>query len=501
MSENSNKKIVTGGLIWSYGERITAQLVSLIVSIILARVLEPDHYGVVSIVMIFITFFNAFVTGGFGNSLVQKKDADELDFNTMLYCSIVVSIILYAILFMSAPYIASFYSMPIICPVLRVLGVRIIISGINSIQHAWIQKKLEFKKFFLATLLGTVSSAFIGISLAYFGFGVWALVVQYLTNTIIDTIVLFFVDNWRPRPIFSWIRAKKLLLYGWKVLVTTLIYTITANLRSLIIGKRFGSSNLAFYDQGKKFPDLIVSNINTSISKVMFPVLANNQDNLLKMKQMCRKSTSIGVYLLAPLLIGLISVADVFVEVVLSTKWLPCVPYLQILAMVFLVRPMTTTCQQAIMSIGRSDITLKIELIINAIGIILLCIAVFFLNSVLMVAYGNLLTEIVSFVLFMIYSNKYINYTYREQINDIAPSLALSCLMGMLIYFMNFIRINKIVLLIVQVIIGISVYIGTSYLLQLEPFIYLVNIFNGMIHNKRIKYILNKFSRNKVALK
>lgn len=500
MSKNSNKKIVVGGLIWSYGERITAQLVSLIISIVLARILDPEHYGVISIVMIFITLCNAFVTGGFGNSLVQKKDADELDFNTMLYCSIVVSILLYAVLFISAPYIASFYSMPIICPVLRVLGIRIPISGINSIQHAWIQKKLEFKKFFFATLLGTILSAFVGIGLAYFGFGVWALVAQYLTNTIIDTVVLFFINNWRPRLMFSWCRAKNLLLYGWKVLVTTLIYTISGDLRSLIIGKKFGSSDLAFYDQGKKFPNLIVSNINSSISKVMFPVLSHNQDNLPKLKQMCRKSVRVGVYLLSPLLIGLISVADVFVEVVLSTKWLPCVPYLQILAMVFLVRPLTTTCQQAIMSIGRSNITLKIELITNIIGIALLCIAVFFLNSVLMVAYGNLLTEIVSFVLFMRYSNKYINYSYREQIKDIAPSLTLSCLIGIMIYSMNFIGLNKIVVLITQVMVGILAYIGTSYLLQLEPFVYLVNIFSGMINNKRINCILNKFVRNKVAL-
>lgn len=499
MSENSNKKVITSGLIWSYGERITAQLVSLIVSIILARILEPDHYGVVSIVMIFITFFNAFVTGGFGNSLVQKKDADELDFNTMLYCSIVVSIILYAILFMSAPYIASFYSLPIICPVLRVLGVRIIISGINSIQHARLQKKLEFKKFFLATLLGTILSAFIGISLACFGFGVWALVAQYLTNTIIDTIVLFFVDNWRPKLMFSWYRAKNLLSYGWKVLVTTLICTIENNLRSLIIGKKFGSSDLAFYDQGKKFPDLIVSNINTSISKVMFPVLSNNQDDLIKIKQMCRKSTSIGTYLLAPILIGLISVADVFVEVVFSTKWLPCVPYLQILALVFLVRPLTTTCQQAIMSIGRSDITLKIMLIINIIGITLLCIAIFLFDSVLMIAYGNLFTEIVSFTLFMLYSNKYINYSYQEQIKDIVPSLVLSTFIGIIVYFMNFIEGNQIILLITQVIIGMIVYIGTSYILQLEPFVYIVNVFSGMTEDKRVKYILNKFLIKKVV--
>lgn len=249
----SSKQKVAGGLFWSYGERIMAQLVSLIVSIVLARLLDPENYGVISIVMIFITFCDAIVTGGFGNAIVQKKDADELDVNTMLCCSVATSILLYIIIFCAAPYIASFYNMPIIRPILRVLGLRLLISGVNSIQRAWIQKRMLFKRFFISTSFGTIISAVVGISMAYMGKGAWALVGQYLTNSFIDTAVLLITNDWKPRLQFSWKRAKEMLSYGWKVLVTTVVYTIEGDLRSLIIGKKFGSADLAYYDQGKNF--------------------------------------------------------------------------------------------------------------------------------------------------------------------------------------------------------------------------------------------------------
>ena len=355
----SNKQKVAGGLFWSYGERIMAQLVSLIVSIVLARLLDPENYGVISIVMIFITLCDAIVSGGFGNAIVQKKDADELDVNTMLCCSVAASFLLYIVIFLAAPAIADFYDMDIIRPILRVLGLRLLISGVNSIQRAWIQKRMLFRRFFISTSFGTVISAVVGISMAYRGMGAWSLVAQYLTNSFIDTMVLLITNDWKPRLQFSWRRAKSMLSYGWKVLLTTVVYTIEGDLRSLIIGKQFGSADLAYYDQGKKFPNLLVTNINTSISNVIFPVLSKSQDDLTRMRTICRRSIRTSTYLLAPLLIGLIAVANEFVQVILSEKWLPCVPYLQILTLVFLVRPLTTTCQQAIMSTGRSDITLK----------------------------------------------------------------------------------------------------------------------------------------------
>lgn len=480
---DSSKQKVAGGLFWSYGERIMAQLVSLIVSIVLARLLDPENYGVISIVMIFITLCDAIVTGGFGNSIVQKKDADELDVNTMLICSVATSFFLYVILFLAAPFIADFYQMEIIRPILRVLGLRLLISGVNSIQRAWIQKRMLFKRFFISTSFGTIISAVVGISMAYMGAGAWALVGQYLTNSFIDTVVLFITNDWRPKLQFSFDRAKQMLSYGWKVLLTTVVYTVEGDLRSLIVGKQFGSADLAYYDQGKKFPNLLVSNINTSISNVMFPVLSKNQDNRERMKAICRRSIKTSTYLLAPLLLGLIAVSNEFVRVILSDKWLPCVPFLQILTLVYLVRPLTTTDQQAIMSTGRSDLTLRIMIAVNVTDVILLLIAVFAMKSVIMIAVGALLTEVVSMALFMKYVKKCIGYTYLEQLSDIAPSLLLAISMGVIVYLVGKINVNVIIVLFFQVVVGAGYYLAMSCILHFEPFIYLVKMLKEKFGN------------------
>lgn len=489
----SNKQKVARGLFWSYGERIMAQLVSLIVSIVLARLLEPENYGVISIVMIFITFCDAIVSGGFGNAIVQKKDADELDVNTMLCCSVATSFILYIIIFLAAPIIANFYDMDIIRPILRVLGLRLLISGVNSIQRAWIQKRMLFKRFFISTSFGTITSAVVGISMAYMGMGAWALVAQYLTNSCIDTAVLLITNDWRPRLQFSWKRAKDMLSYGWKVLITTVVYTIEGDLRSLIIGKKFGSADLAYYDQGKKFPNLLVTNINTSISNVMFPILAENQNDLVRLKQMCRNAVKVGIYLLSPLLMGLVGIADTFVIAILSEKWAPCIPYLRILTLVFLVRPFTTTCQQSILSVGRSDITLKIEIVVNTVAIGILFYSVFVLESVIGIAIGTLIAEIVSMALFMYYENKIIHYSYKEQLQDLLPSLMLSTLMGGLVYSIHFLPIHKGFALVLQIVIGVAFYLVVSYTVQFKPFVYLIQMVKEKFHNQKANKVLSKF--------
>lgn len=478
----SNKQKVAGGLFWSYGERIMAQLVSLVVSIVLARLLEPENYGVISIVMIFITFCDAIVSGGFGNAIVQKKDADELDVNTMLCCSVATSFLLYLIIFCAAPFIADFYEMDIIRSILRVLGLRLLISGVNSIQRAWIQKRMLFKRFFISTSFGTIISAIVGIVMAYIGMGAWALVAQYLTNSFIDTTVLLITNDWKPRLQFSWVRAKNMLSYGWKVLVTTVVYTIEGDLRSLIIGKKFGSADLAYYDQGKKFPNLLVTNINTSISNVMFPVLSENQNDLIRLKQMCRRAVRVGIFLLSPLLIGLIGVADTFVVAVLSAKWVPCIPFLRILTLVFLVRPFTTTCQQSILSVGRSDVTLKIEILVNAVAIGILFYSVFILESVIGIAIGTLFAEGVSMVMLMYYENKIIRYSYKEQLQDLLPSLTMSTLMGGFVYLLHFLPLHEGLVLIIQIVIGAAFYLLVSYAIKFEPFIYLIKMVREKFH-------------------
>ena len=289
---------VISNLMWKFGERISAQFVTLFVSIVLARLLSPSDYGAIALVTIFITIANVFVVNGFGTALIQKKQADNLDFSSVFYVNILFSLFLYAILFILSPYVASFYNMEILCPVMRVLSLRIPIAAINSIQQAYVSRNMMFKKFFFSTLFGTLLSGIVGCVMAYKGFGIWALVGQYLTNTTVDTIVLWFTVRWRPELKFSFSRVKVLLSYGWKLLLSGLLDTGYQQLRSLIIGKKYTSSDLAYYNQGQKYPELVVVNINTSISSVLFPAISQSQDNIEVVKGMTRRAIKVSSFIM-----------------------------------------------------------------------------------------------------------------------------------------------------------------------------------------------------------
>ena len=496
--ENNTSKVASG-LFWSYGERIFGQLVSLIVSIILARLLTPENYGVISILMIFISFCDAIVTGGFGNAIVQKKDADELDANTMLCCSMTASAVLYGILFFAAPYVAVFYRTDIICPLLRVLGLRVLIFGLNTMQHAWIQKKMQFRKFFISSFFGTVISAVVGITLAYFGAGPWALVAQTMTDSILDAVILLFTCDWRPKLQFSLERAKSLLGYGGKVLLTTMVFTIGNDLRSLIVGRRFGPADLAFYDQGYKFPNLLVTNINSSVTSVMFPVLSQNQDNPERLKQLTRQTIRIGFYVLTPVLIGLIAVADSFVCAILSEKWAPCVPYMRVFTLIFLVRPFSGTVHQTILSVGRSDVILKIITTTTILSLAALFYAVFVLESVIWITYGRLIAEGINLSMFCYNSKKLLGYKFKEQLQDVIPNVLLAGIMGILTYFLKFLPMNYLLILVLQVLFGVAFYVLASWLLQAESFVFLVTSLGEHISSPKVHRILQKLVRAKSA--
>lgn len=474
MTNKKNSSILSG-LFWTFGERIIAQLVSLIVTIILARLLSPEHYGVISIVTVFITFCNIFVNSGFGSAVVQKKQSDDLDFNTAFVISLLLSIILYIIIFICSPFLADFYDMPLLTSVIRVMGLRLIIGALNNIQHAHIQKKMMFKKFFISTLFGTIISAFVGIALAFYGFGVWALVAQYLTNTVIDSIALLIVDDWKPKLSLSLKRAKYLFSFGWKILVTEIVYNLEGELRSLIVGKVFGSADLAYYDQGKKYPSLLVTNINSSINKVMLPAYSKEQDNKEKIKSMLRKSIQLGIFLLCPLLIGLAVVSNDFVRLFLTDKWLNAVPFIQIFCIIYLTRPLESSCHQALLAIGQSGIVMKIIIAINCIAIATIFIAVFVFKSVFMIAIGSLLSSFISITLFMKEANKYFKYTYKEQLSDIYKPILLSVLMGLIVWLVGIIKLPVWISLMLQIVAGAIVYIGISIIGKFESYLYIKN--------------------------
>ncbi|MFW6015263.1 MAG: lipopolysaccharide biosynthesis protein [bacterium] len=480
---NLKNKIVSG-LAWAYAERISAQLVTFVVSIILARLIDPNEFGTISLVLIFITIANVFVTSGFGNSLIQKKSADELDFSTIFIFSFILSLFFYGLLYMIAPLVAYFYKIEQLILLIRIMSIRIPLASINSIQHAYVSKKMEFKKFYMSTLVGTIASALVGIYSAYIGFGIWALVAQYLTNIIIDTVVLWFIVDWKPCLMFSFNRLKGLFSYGWKLLFAELITVIYNDIRSLIIGKRYGPADLAYYNKGKQFPRIIVTNIVSSMSKVLFPAISKYQNERTRIKQIVSRSIKLCIFVLGPFLVGLIVIARPLVVVLLTDNWIDSVPFLQILSIYYLFMPIHAISSQAVNAIGRSDIHLKVQTTKIIIGLVLLVIAVVFFDTALIIAIGVVASALINTVIHININKKLFYYSYLEQIKDLLQPLFLALLMGIFVYLIQYLKLPMIVILILQITVGAIIYLWIAWLLKIESLIYVIKIAKDLFLNK-----------------
>lgn len=477
------RKSVFSNFIWRFAERCGAQIVTFIVSIVLARLLMPEDYGTIALVTVFTTIMQVFVDSGLGTALIQKKDADDLDFSSVFYFNFAVCIFLYLIMFFAAPLIAAFYNMPELTPVVRVISLTIVISGVKGVQQSYVSRNMLFKRFFYATLGGTVFSAFLGIGMAYAGFGVWAIVAQQLSNTAIDTLILWITVKWRPKLMFSWNRLKGLLGFGWKMLCSALLDTVYNNLRSLLIGKVYSSADLAYYNEGDKFPKLIVTNINTSIDSVLLPAMSKEQDDKNRVKNMTRRSIMVSCYIMSPLMIGLACCAGNVVILVLTEKWLPCVFFLQIFCITYMFYPIHTANLNAIKAMGRSDLFLKMEIWKKVIGMILLLSTMFI--SVKAMAYSLLIGTLTSMIINSWPNKKLLKYSFLEQMKDILPSIMLATGMGVVVYIIGHLNIPTLPLLIIQIICGGAIYVSGSAIFKLEPFLYLIGIIKPMIQKRR----------------
>ena len=474
----STQKTFLSNLIWRFLERCGAQLVTFIVSIVLARILDPEVYGVIALVTVVTTILQVFVDSGLGNALIQKKDADDTDFSTVFYFNIGMCVCLYAILFFCAPLIALFYKLPELTNVIRVLGLTLIISGVKNVQQAYVSRNMLFKKFFFATLGGTIGAAVVGIVMAIYGFGVWALVAQYLFNLVVDTLILWITVKWRPKKTFSWQRLKGLFSYGWKLLVSSLIDTVYNDIRQLIIGKKYSTEDLAFYNKGKQFPNLIVTNINSSIDSVLLPTLAKNQNNKEVVKAMTRRAIKTSSFIMWPLMVGLGVCAESIVRLLLTDKWLFCVPYLRIFCFTYAMYPIHTANLNAIKAMGRSDLFLKMEIVKKVVGIALLLSTMWF--GVMIMAYSLLLSTVLSSIINAFPNKKLLGYSYWEQLKDILPSVLLSVVMGGIVFCVQFIPLAEIWILLIQVPLGAVIYIAGAKIFKFESFEYLLGIIKNL---------------------
>lgn len=464
---------------WRIGESSGAQLVSFLVSIVLARLLAPEDYGVIALVTVFTSILQVFVDSGLGTALVQKKNADEADFSSVFYFNVLVCLTLYAGMFVAAPAIAKFYDNPIYIPLVRVLSLTLVISGLKNIQQVYVYRHMIFKRFFFSTLGGTIASAILGIVMAYAGFGVWAIAAQYVSNTAIDTLILWITVPWRPKKKFSWTKLKSLLSYGWKLLVSALLDTGYTSVWNLLIGKLYSSADLSFYDQGSKYPKAIIGTISNSIDSVLLPTMSIVQDDRAQIKSMTRRSIVTSVYVMAPLMMGLAGCAEPLVSLILTDKWLPCEPYMRIFCIMYMFWPVHSANLNAIKAMGRSDLLLRLEILKKIIGIGLLICTMRI--SVMAMACSLLISSVTSQIINSYPNWKLLNYRYLEQLRDILPSILLAVIMAVAVGAVPLLGYGNVLTLCIQIPLGAVIYVAGSAIFRLESFRYLLN----MIEDRR----------------
>lgn len=476
------KKGIVSNFIWRIAERSGAQLVMILVQIILARLLEPEVYGLVALITIFTSILQVFIENGMGNALIQKEDADDLDFSSIFYFNVVFCTLIYVLLYICAPWIAGFLGYSELTMAFRILSLTVLISGVKNVQQAYVARKLMFKKFFFSTLTGTIIAAVVGIGMAYGGYGVWALVAQQIVNITVDTIVLWITVGWRPQRSFSVKRVSKLFSYGWKLMVSALIDSIYNNMYQLVIGKVYSSADLAFYNQGRYFPSAIVENINASIDSVMFPILSKEQSKVEHVKAMTKRTIQVSTYVLAPLMIGLASVAPTLVELLLTEKWMKCVPFVQIFCIRYLFWPMHTINLNAIKAMGRSDIFFRLEVIKKTIGVALF---VFLMRyGILAIAGALVIQSLINQAINAFPNKKLLGYCYIEQLADALPGIVLAVVMGTITYALQWIAVPLALKLVIQVSVGAGIYIAGSYIFKLKAFLFTRDMVKGFLQFK-----------------
>ena len=477
-----NRNKVISNLFWRFAERFGAQLVTFAVTIVLARLLDPSLHGTIVEVTAITTILMVFVDAGMGNALIQKKDPDDLDFSSVFYFNLVFCLFLYLLLFLAAPWIAVLYREPTLTPIVRVLGLTVVVAGVKNVQQAYVSKTLQFKRFFFATLGGTLFSAALGITLAYLHYGVWALVAQQLSNVTVNTVILWFTVGWRPKRMFSFERLKGLLAYGWKLLAAQLLNTIYLKLYPLIIGARFQADDTAFFDRGQNWPNLLVENVNASIDSVLLPVLAASQDHRTQVREITRRAIKTSTFVMMPLMAGLAVCAEPLVRWLMTDKWLPCVPYMQVFCVIYALYPLHTANLNAIKAMGRSDVFLKLEIVKKAVDTVMLLITIRF--GVFAMALGQLVSGLAALFINAWPNRRLLDYRFSRQLRDVAPAVLLSLVMAACVWPVTLLGLRDPVTLLLQVPLGAALYAGGAWLLKLESFTFVLSYIRHFFSRK-----------------
>ncbi len=479
MQDKELSKKVFSGMKWKAIERFFLQFINAVTPMVLARLLMPEDFGTIAILSVFISIARTLVNNGLGNSIIQKKDSDDLDCATVFYTQLIIAVICYAVLFISAPFVAIWYENPELSLMLRIMSLSLIVDALGSMQLSIMKKKMQFHKSFVIYSSATIAYGIVGIGLAYAGLGCWSLVWANLANSFVQRLVSIIMVKWRPKWEFSFARLKALFSYSWKLTVGWLIGTLHQDLYVLVVGKRFSSATLGYYNRAGSFPQIISKTVTEVVDGVMFPAMSQIQDDREKLRGITKTLLSMNAYILFPVFLGLSAVAKNLVTIILTEKWLPSVPMMQIVCVTYALASINSSNMQVFNSMGRSDIFMKFELIKRSISIVLLIAASFI----------NIYAVIVVLLLMAVFSNlmnayqnkKLLGIKYREIAKCLLPSFVCALVMWVAVMAVGLIKMNMFVSLGVQIITGVITYLVLSYVFRLQPFTYLLSYVKGAI--------------------
>ena len=468
--DNNLKSQTLSGLAWQFMQKILAQTLSFVITVILTRLLTPEDYGVVALACMFNVLVGVFVSGSMDSALVQKKDADDLDYNTVFYSSLFMSFIIYGVIYFGAPYFAAFFHNSQICPIMRVLALTMPVGALTIVQSAIVTRRMEFKKFFVVGITGQAVSAATGITMACKGYGPWSLVAQQMVSVITNSCVLVYLVRWKPKLTFSWSRFTEMFSFAWKKTAAGFIGTLCEQLKGYLIGFRYTSADLAYFNRGEGIPEMFKNNISGTINNVLFPALSKLQNDREAVKRGMRRAMMTSSYILTPIFFGLAAVADKVVPMLYSEIWSPAIPFMQIACLTAIVTVLNGANLQSILAIGMSGEVLKLEMYKKPVMVAMLFGGIGF--GPIGISFSMLCYSV--YVLYMNTrpNKKYLYYSLREQMKDVGAGILISSIMALFVYTLGYIIENDYIALGVQTIAGAAFYIGVSEVFKPEAYRY-----------------------------
>ena len=483
MTANLRQKTLHA-LFWSFLERFGQQAIQFVISIILARLLLPEQFGLIAMLTIFMAIAQSFINSGFGQALIQKQDATHVDECSIFYFNILVGFLAAGLLCLTAPWIACFYNQPLLVPLTCALSLNLIINAFGLVQTTLLTKHIDFKTQLKVSVIATAVSGTIGVTMALNGFGVWSLVAQSLSSNLFRTVLLWFFNTWRPSLAFSFVSLRGMFAFGSRLLASGLLYTVFQNIYLVVIGKLFSPMALGFYSYAMRLQQLPVENISGIVSRVTFPVFSSVQNDKPRLKRGVRKALTMLVMINFPMMVGLAIVAKPLVLVLLTEKWAPCIPYLQLLCVVGMLYPLHVINLNVLTAQGRSDLFFRIEILKEILMVI--AIAVTYRWGIIAMIYGQIATSCFAYLLNSYYTGKMLDYPITEQIQDLIPSLALASIMGGGIYALQYAPfVNQSALLLVQIMTGIVLYTFLCYIFRISSFMEVFELIKSKLLNLR----------------